>query len=83
MQLHSDMDQDPSAFLRSEKSPGGNVTLYDTKKWVWVPDEATGFLAAELKEQNGDNVVLELNNGSVGVPCNVAVVYYLFSLSMF
>lgn len=57
-------DQDPSAFLRSEKK-GGETILYDAKKWVWVPDEATGFVAAELKDQKGDQVVLELNNGNV------------------
>ena len=64
------MDQDPSAFLRSEKVPGGGAVLYDAKKWVWVPDEAAGFVAAELKEQKGDDVVVELNNGSVSIPCN-------------
>lgn len=57
-------DPDPSAFLRTEKAKGGDV-VFDAKKWVWVPDETAGFVAAELKEQNGDQVVLELNNGSV------------------
>lgn len=61
------MDQDPSAFLRSEKVSGGGAALYDAKKWVWVPDDTAGFLAAELKEQKGDSVVLELNNGSVSI----------------
>lgn len=58
-------DQDPSAFLRSEKSAGSEAVLYDAKKWMWVPDETTGFIAGELKNQNGDQVTLELNNGNV------------------
>lgn len=63
-------DQDPSAFLRSEKSKGSETILYDAKKWVWMPDETAGFVAAELKDQKGDQVVLELNNGSVSVNNN-------------
>ena len=59
-------DADPSAFLRSEKQQSDVV--YDAKKWVWVPDETAGFVAGELKEQKGDKVVLELNNGSVKTP---------------
>lgn len=58
-------DPDPSTFLRAEKSQGRETVLYDAKKWVWVPDETTGFLAAEVKEQKGDSVVLELNTGAV------------------
>lgn len=58
-------DPDPTAFLRSEKAQGGDTVLYDAKKWVWVPDEATAFVAAELKDQKGDQVTLELHNGSV------------------
>ena len=58
-------DQDPSAFLRSDKSKSSETVLYDAKKWVWVPDETAGFVAAQLKEQNGDQITLEMNNGSV------------------
>ena len=74
-------DQDPSAFLRSEKAKGGETILYDAKKWVWVPDETAGFLAAEVKEQNGDQVVLELNNGSVSAnhltPHLITIIIYM------
>lgn len=58
-------DQDPTAFLRSEKSTGSEAILYDAKKWVWVPDETAGFVAAEIKAQKGDQVTLELNSGAV------------------
>jgi myosin heavy subunit len=70
-------DQDPSSFLRSEKSKGETV-LYDAKKWVWVPDESAGFVAAELKDQKGDEVTLEMNNGSVSTKrdCNIAISSY-------
>ena len=60
-------DVDPSAFLRSEKSQGSDAPTYDAKKWLWVPDENTGFIAGQIKEQNGDQVVIELNSGQV---CN-------------
>lgn len=57
-------DVDPSVFLRSEKS-GGDGPVFDAKKWLWVPDDNEGFIAATIKDQKGDNVVLELTNGSV------------------
>ena len=57
-------DQDPSAFLRTEKNQGGD-TLYDARKWLWIPDETAGFIAGEIKEQKGDTVVLILTNGNV------------------
>lgn len=58
-------DQDPTAFLRSEKSQSSEVALYDAKKWLWISDETAGFIAGQIKEQKGDQVVLELTNGSV------------------
>lgn len=57
-------DQDPSAFLRSEKAQSGEP-MYDAKKWLWIPDETAGFVAGQIKSQEGDKVVLELTNGSV------------------
>lgn len=59
-------DQDPTAFLRSEKTQSSEV-LYDAKKWLWIPDETAGFVAGQIKKQDGDKIVLELTNGSV---CN-------------
>ena len=62
-------DVDPSTFLRSEKSQGGETVLYDAKKWLWVPDENAGFIAGQIKEQTGDTVTIELNNGQVTACC--------------
>ena len=58
-------DVDPSAFLRTEKTQSNDAPLFDAKKWLWVPDETAGFIAGQIKEQKGDNVVLEMTNGSV------------------
>ncbi len=61
-------DVDPSAFLRSSKTTGEETVLYDAKKWLWVPDENTGFIAGQIKEQTGDTVTIELNSGQVRDP---------------
>ncbi len=56
-------DDDPSTFLRASKSQ--DTPSFDSKKWLWVPDENAGFIPASIKEQKGDKVVLDLDNGSV------------------
>ena len=60
-------DQDPSAFLRSDKAKGADTPMFDAKKWLWIPDETAGFLAGEIKDQKGDQVTLELTNGQVSL----------------
>ncbi|XP_071482061.1 myosin-9-like [Diadema antillarum] len=33
---------------------------WSSKKLVWIPDEANGFVAASIKEEKGDSVVVEV-----------------------
>uniref|UniRef100_A0A8B9L2W2 Myosin, heavy chain 11b, smooth muscle n=1 Tax=Astyanax mexicanus TaxID=7994 RepID=A0A8B9L2W2_ASTMX len=37
---------------------------WSAKKMVWVPSEKDGFQSASIKEEKGDEVVVELDNGS-------------------
>ncbi|KAI9352701.1 hypothetical protein BDR26DRAFT_849718 [Obelidium mucronatum] len=35
------------------------------KKWVWVHDNAEGYVASWIVEEHGEQVVVELQDGSV------------------
>ena len=62
------MSDDPSAYLRPAATYDAvqeQTRIFDSKKWLWVPDEEKGFQAACVKQQKGDKVLLELDDGSV------------------
>lgn len=65
------MSDDPSAFLRASKTQEimEQTRMFDSKKWLWVPDEEEGFKAANIISQKGDRCVLELSDGSVSLSC--------------
>lgn len=75
-------DQDPTMFLRGEKPKADDITSFDAKKWLWIPDEATGFLAGQIKSQKGDQVVLELTNGSVSILLLLLLLLLLFNFTL-
>ena len=58
---------DPSAYLRvsSTRDVLEQTRMFDSKKWLWVPDDEEGFKAACVKSQKGDTCLLELSDGSV------------------
>ena len=58
------MSEDPSVYLRAAKSTTIE-TSFDSKKWLWVPDEEEGFKAANIISQKGDKCVLELSGEGV------------------
>ena len=59
--------EDPSTYLRTSKTQDvlDQTRMFDSKKWLWVPDEEEGFKTANVKSQKGDRCVLELSDGSV------------------
>ncbi len=63
---------DPTAFLRPASTRDAlqdQMRIFDSKKWLWVPDEEKCFQAACVREQKGDKVTLELDDGSVSRQC--------------
>lgn len=60
-------NDDPSAYLRvsSTRDVLEQTRMFDSKKWLWVPDDEEGFKAACVKSQKGDSCLLELSDGSV------------------
>ena len=59
------MTEELSSFLR----PGRDKTIeeqtkrFDSKKWVWVAHKEQAFLAAQVKSQTGDVLLLEMPDG--------------------
>uniref|UniRef100_A0A8B9L8T0 Myosin, heavy chain 11b, smooth muscle n=1 Tax=Astyanax mexicanus TaxID=7994 RepID=A0A8B9L8T0_ASTMX len=52
-------------FLDNDfKNTGVAQADWSAKKMVWVPSEKDGFQSASIKEEKGDEVVVELDNGS-------------------
>uniref|UniRef100_H3D140 Myosin, heavy chain 11b, smooth muscle n=1 Tax=Tetraodon nigroviridis TaxID=99883 RepID=H3D140_TETNG len=59
-------DTDDSKYLFSEndfRNSGLAQADWAAKKMVWVPSEREGFEAASMKEEKGDQVLVELSNG--------------------
>ncbi|KAL0992608.1 hypothetical protein UPYG_G00095660 [Umbra pygmaea] len=57
---------DDSKFLRQDqdfRDSGMAQADWSAKKMVWVPSEKEGFEAASMKEEKGNEVVVELANG--------------------
>ncbi len=62
--------EDPTVYLRpanTRDSVQDQTRIFDSKKWLWVPDEEKCFQAACVKGQKGDKVTLELDDGSVSL----------------
>ena len=60
-------ETDPSMYLRRQDNQQllEHTKMFDSKKWLWIPDEEEAFKSACVKKQKGDKVVLELVDGSV------------------
>lgn len=60
-------DKDDSSkflFLDNDfKNTGVAQADWSTKKMVWIPSEKEGFQSASIKEETGNEVVVELDNG--------------------
>ena len=61
------MSEDPSVYLRPtpSKTVYDQTKAFDSKKWLWLPDEEEGFKTAFVKATRGEKVLLELADGSV------------------
>lgn len=59
------MSEDPEVFLRAAPTKGGQAAAFDSKKWLWVPDDQEGYLNVQVLSTKGDKVTVELPNGSV------------------
>ncbi|XP_036445748.1 myosin-11 isoform X1 [Colossoma macropomum] len=60
-------NDDGSKFLFLDndfKNTGVAQADWTAKKMVWVPSEKDGFQSASIKEEKGDEVLVELDNGS-------------------
>lgn len=62
-------ETDPSMYLRKQDNLQllEHTKMFDSKKWLWIPDEEEAFKSACVKKQKGDKVVLELVDGSVSI----------------
>lgn len=69
------MSEDPSVYLRTSRTQDvlDQTRMFDSKKWLWIPDEEESFKAATVKSQNGDIVVLELSDGSVSAQKPISI----------
>uniref|UniRef100_A0A8C2GUP3 Myosin, heavy chain 11b, smooth muscle n=1 Tax=Cyprinus carpio TaxID=7962 RepID=A0A8C2GUP3_CYPCA len=59
-------NEDSSKFLFLDndfKNSGVAQADWTTKKMVWIPSEREGFQSASIKEETGNEVVVELDNG--------------------
>ncbi|XP_066499034.1 myosin-11-like isoform X2 [Hoplias malabaricus] len=60
-------NDDGSKFLFLDndfKNTGVAQADWSAKRMVWVPSEKDGFQSASIKEEKGDEVLVELDNGS-------------------
>lgn len=59
--------EDPEQYLR----PTDKATMlertktFDAKKWLWIPDEKEGYLAASVASTKGDMLTVETSAGKV------------------
>ncbi|KAM4598241.1 myosin-14-like [Polymixia lowei] len=57
-------DDDKYLFLDNDFSKSGVAQAdWSAKRMVWIPSEREGFEAANVKEEKGDEVLVELSNG--------------------
>ncbi|KAM6957379.1 myosin-11 [Aplochiton taeniatus] len=61
---NSSSDDDKFLFLDNDfRNSGVAQADWSAKKMVWIPSEREGFEAASIKEEKGDEVLVELSNG--------------------
>ncbi|XP_073800856.1 myosin-11 isoform X2 [Danio rerio] len=64
MTMQDNDDSNKFLFLDSEfKNSGVAQADWSTRKMVWIPSERDGFQSASIKEETGNEVVVELDNG--------------------
>ncbi|XP_051987354.1 myosin-11-like isoform X2 [Xyrauchen texanus] len=57
-------DSNKFLFLDNDfKNSGVGQADWSAKKMVWIPSEREGFESASIKEENGNELVVELDNG--------------------
>ncbi|CAJ1075590.1 myosin-11-like [Xyrichtys novacula] len=57
-------EEDKYLFLENDfRNSGVAQADWSAKKMVWIPSEREGFEAASVKEEKGDEVLVELSNG--------------------
>ncbi|XP_034567790.1 myosin-11-like [Notolabrus celidotus] len=57
-------EEDKYLFLEKDfRNSGVAQADWSAKKMVWIPSEKEGFEAASIKEEKGDEVLVELSNG--------------------
>ncbi|XP_055079787.1 myosin-11-like [Periophthalmus magnuspinnatus] len=60
----ADSDDSKFLFLQNDfKNSGLAQADWAAKKMVWIPSEREGFEAASVKEEQGEQVLVELSNG--------------------
>ncbi|KAK7939310.1 hypothetical protein WMY93_002636 [Mugilogobius chulae] len=60
----ADSDDSKFLFLQNDfKNSGLAQADWAAKKMVWIPSEREGFEAASVKEEKGEQVLVELSNG--------------------
>ena len=73
------MSDDPSVYLRpsSSREVFDQTRIFDSKKWLWVPDEEEGFKKACVKSVRGDKVLVELTGGQVYIIIIIVIIIVL------
>ena len=73
------MSDDPSVYLRpsSSREVFDQTRIFDSKKWLWVPDEEEGFKKACVKSVRGDKVLVELTGGQVYIIIIIIIIIVL------
>ena len=69
---------DADLYLYGDRSGGINPLAqadWATKKLVWVPSEKIGFEAGSVKEEHGDECVVELTDTGKKVTVKTVFVY--------
>lgn len=59
------MAEEAERFLRTAAVDHAAQQAFDSKKWLWVPDEEQGYVKATVKETKGEQVVVDIQNGGV------------------
>ena len=59
------MSEDPSIYLRPAREKQDPTRVFDSKKWLWVPDDEEGFKKGSVKSTRGEKVLVELTDGQV------------------
>jgi hypothetical protein len=60
--------EDPEQYLRptDKATMLARTQTFDAKKWLWIPDEKEGYLAAAVVSTKGDMLTVETSAGKVG-----------------